>query len=590
MPTHTRAEVGLLATAGLMVAALSTFSPAKISAQSSEWRDVTCYHVYIRSFKDTNGDGIGDLNGVRESLNYIRWLGANCLYLSPVYDGPNFDWGYDVSGYYAIHPDLGTFEDFDRLVFEADRKGMHVIMDYVPNHTSDQHPWFLESASNTTNGKADWYVWADPVYVDGTRHPPTNDISYFDPTETPGSAWTYVAARDQYYFHFFFPQQPDLNWENPDMREGMFDVLRFWYGRGVDGLRVDAINTIYGKWNRFDDWDAVAGNIEAVAQIQNVDPTKLLLMESFTNVLGVFLSAPAMTYDYYGANQVAPNVVMWDFFSTYYRDWMASGNNLFLWKYLHEQALISIPGDPHVVIEASNHDHERALSYFQSMTAPGLPEAGLFRAFQTYAYTEVSIPVMYYGNEIGMESPSYDDPELFPDYVMRDVLGRDWARSPMQWNERDYAGFSDAMPWLPVSHDYVFRNVRDQRGDDDSLLRFHKRLIDMRNKYIGIFGSAEMTLIPTSDPDLMVYLRTPPEGDVQAGVLINFGSGLPVVSGQKTLKLSDYFGMRYAKQIFSSNEPTIADVWIDDNIVLEPFEAIVVLFERPREAPNGGNH
>ncbi len=579
MPNKTTTAVGVLAAVGLIVTAMSPLAPAEISAASSEWRDVNCYHVYIRSFKDTNGDGIGDLNGVREGLNYIRWLGANCLYLSPVYDGPNFDWGYDVSDYYNIHPDLGTFEDFDRLVFEAKNKGMYVIMDYVPNHTSDQHPWFVESASNTTNAKADWYVWGDPVYIDDVRHPPTDHVSYFDPSATPGSAWTYVAARDQYYFHFFFPQQPDVNWDNADMKEAMFDALRFWYGRGVDGLRVDAINTIYGRWDDLDDWAAVLGNIQAVEQIHEVDPTKFLLMESFTNVLGVFLDQPAMTYEYYGANAVAPNVVMWDFFSVYYKDWLASGNNLFLWKYIHFAALGSMPGEPHVVIEASNHDHERALSYFQNMTAPGLPEDGLFRAFQTYAYTEVSIPVMYYGNEIGMESPSYHDPLSYPEYVMRDLLGRDWARSPMQWNEKEFAGFTDGMPWLPVNHDYEYRNVQDQRGDDDSLLRFHKRLIDMRSKYISLFGSEDMTLIPTDDPDLMIYLRTAPEGDDQVGVLINFGSGMPVVSTQKTLKLSDYFGKARGKLLFSSNYPTIAGVWIDDNIVLEPFEAVVVLFD-----------
>jgi alpha-glucosidase len=569
-------------TVPLIVAALSALAPAEVGATSSEWSDVSCYHVYIRSFKDTNGDGVGDLNGVREGLNHIKWLGANCLYLSPVYDGPNVDWGYDVSDYYTIHPDLGTLEDFDRLVFEAKKKGMYVIMDYVPNHTSSQHPWFVESASSSANEKADWYVWADPVYVDGLRRPPTDDISIFDPTETPGSAWTYVPVRNQYYFHFFLPHQPDVNWDNADVREAMFDVLRFWYSRGVDGLRVDAINTIYGKWQKFDDWDAIQRNIQAVSQIHDVDPTKLLLLESFTNVLSLLYNAPLLLSDYYGTNQIAPNVVMWDFMSRYYGDLMSSGQNMFEWKYLHFWVLESLlPGDPHVVIETSNHDDERALSYFQNMTAPGLPQDGLFRAFQTYAYTEVSIPVMYYGNEIGMTNPLYTDSELYPDYVVRDVVGRDGARSPMQWTNQNYAGFSEAAPWLPVNRDHVTRNVRNQRGDSDSLLRFHKSLMDMRNKYIGIFGSGEMTLIPTADPDLMIYLRTTPEDDGQVGVLINFGSGLPVVSTRKTLLLSDYFGRTRAKQIFSSEDPRIIDTWIDNYVVLEPFEAIVVLFDKP---------
>ncbi len=445
------------------------------------WKRGVIYHIYPRSFKDSNGDGIGDLPGIIEKLDYLHWLGVDAIWLSPIYPSPMVDFGYDVANYTDVDPLFGTLSDFDWLVQRAHQLGIKVILDFVPNHTSDQHPWFVESRSSRYNAKRDWYIWRDPK-PDGS--PPNNWLSFFG-----GSAWTLDEKTDQCYLHSFLPEQPDLNWHNPQVRDAIYDAMHFWLRRGVDGFRLDAIFVLL-KDTRFRD-EPPNPHFDPAK-----DPPKMALQNIYSEnqpelheVLRQFRSI----VDNYPGNRVTIGEV--SYYLSFEELVKFYGNNdelhlpgnfkllLLPWqaekigKYVleYEKALPDFAWPNYVL---SNHDNPRIAYRVGAYQA---------RLAAMLLLTLRGTPFIYYGDEIGLTGDHVrqqhsKDPfgERFPNW------GRDRARTPMQWNSERYAGFSNAEPWLPVAPDYKLVNVETYKRKRDSILQLYHQLIHLRRHYAAL--------------------------------------------------------------------------------------------------------
>lgn len=482
-------------------------------AKSNWWRDGVIYQIYPRSFADGNGDGIGDLQGIISRLDYIQDLGVDAVWLSPVYPSPMVDFGYDVANYCDIDPMFGDLQVFDKLIEEAHARGIHIIMDLVLNHTSDQHPWFVESRSSRENPKRDWYIWRDGK-PGGKR--PNNWGSIFG-----GWAWEYDEKTGQYYYHMFCPQQPDLNWRNPEVRSAMMDVFRFWMERGVDGFRLDVFNE-YFKDAQFRDnpvkfgirpfdsqehiHDAdqpeMEGVVEEIRQVTDAYPDRYVVGETF-------IASPERSARYIGEKrlQAAFN------FELLGSPWNAGRMQSALQRW--ENAL-AVDGWPTLVL--NNHDNKR------SATRYGKGENDdRNKAAAVLLLTARGTPFLYYGEEIGMRnihvpySKIQDPPgkKYYPFFPTRDA-----CRNPMQWDATSQAGFSSGEPWMPVHPNYTDRNVEAQKSDPDSLLNVYKKLIQLRKQYPALQQGLYQPL--TFEPhSLMAYLRQTPEEMIL--VAINFG-------------------------------------------------------------------
>jgi alpha-glucosidase len=440
------------------------------------WQKGVIYQIYPLSFADSNGDGYGDLPGIAGKLDYLEWLGVNAIWLSPIYPSPMADGGYDVSDYTGIHPWFGTMKDFDRLLRGCHDRGMKLILDYVPNHSSDQHAWFLESRSSRENPKRDWYIWRDG---DEDGGPPNNWLSSFG-----GGAWEWDEFTGQYYLHSFLKEQPDLNWRNPEVQQAMLDVLQFWLDKGVDGFRIDALSHVM-KDEQFRDnplnprYDpekdkphhqligVYSGNqaevhdiVTMMRQVADQYDERMLIGELYLPV--------GELVEYYGRERHTGLHLPYNFQLV-----------LVPWDTLHVFAGInmyeaSLPpfGWPNWVL--GNHDKPRVLSRIGPAQA---------RVAAMLLLTLRGTPTMYYGDEIGMHDVKIP-PEQAHDPVEKAFpgrgFGRDPARTPMQWAARRNAGFSTARPWLPVADDAELVNVEKQKADDGSMLAFYRRLLKFR--------------------------------------------------------------------------------------------------------------
>jgi alpha-glucosidase len=438
------------------------------------WQHGIVYQIYPRSFQDSGGDGIGDLAGIIDRLDHLVALGVDAIWISPIYPSPMADFGYDVSDYCAIDPAFGTLEDFDRLVAAAHGRGLKLILDYVPNHSSDRHPWFAESRSSRTNPKRDWYVWRD-ARPDGG--PPNNWLSEFG-----GSAWTWDEATGQYYYHAYLPEQPDLNWRHPEVRRAMLDVLRFWFARGVDGFRVDAIHHLIEDEELRDnppnpDWRAgmsparrlrrtrtmdqpeVHAAIAAMRQVADGFDDRVMIGEAYLPIDRLMA--------YYGADlsgfQLPFN------FHLIFTPWQPVAIASLIDAY---EAALPQDGWPNWVL--GNHDRSRVASRLGTAQA---------RVAAMLLLTLRGTPTIYQGEEIGMTDVPIP-PERVQDPWERNVpglgLGRDPERTPMQWDATAHAGFSVAEPWLPVAADHAAVNVAAQAADPRSILSLYRALIRLR--------------------------------------------------------------------------------------------------------------
>ncbi|MDQ2671018.1 MAG: alpha-amylase family glycosyl hydrolase [Gemmatimonadota bacterium] len=477
------------------------------------WQRGIIYQVYPRSFQDSNGDGVGDLRGITARLDYLVWLGIDAVWISPIYPSPMADFGYDVSDYTGIHPLFGTLEDFDRLIEAAHARGLRVILDFVPNHTSVEHPWFVASRSSRTSPKRDWYIWADPAPDGG---PPTNWESVFG-----GSAWELDATTGQYYYHAYLREQPDLNWRNPAVRDAMHDVLRFWLRRGVDGFRVDVI------WHLIKD-----------AELRDNPPNPDYCdgMPSYRRCLATYTTDRPEVHELIAGmrrviDEWPDRVMIGEIYLPIQRLVLYYGTDGLGAHLPFNFQLIELPWDAETIGEAvasyecalppygwpnwvlGNHDKHRVATRVGPAQAP---------VAAMLLLTLRGTPTIYYGDELGTQDVAIP-PELVQDPWERNVpglgLGRDPVRTPMQWDATQYAGFSTAAPWLPLAPDFATRNVEVQRADPDSVLSLYRRLIELRRSEPALL-SGEWRLLHAGD-GVLAYER---RGTDRFAVLLNLRS------------------------------------------------------------------
>jgi alpha-glucosidase len=478
------------------------------------WRDGIFYQIYPRSFQDTDGDGVGDIAGIIRRLPYLTGLGVDAIWLSPIFPSPMADFGYDIADYTGIDPLFGSVGEFDGLVSVAHAAGLKIILDLVPNHTSDQHPWFIEARSSRDNPKRDWYLWHEPGADGG---PPNNWLSEFG-----GSAWQYDDHTGQYYYHAFLAQQPDLNWRNPDVRAAMYDVMRFWLRRGVDGFRVDVIwhlikdaafrdnppNPNYREGRpphekfltRYSaDQPEVHDVVAEMRRVTDEFDSRVLIGEIYLPVQRLVA--------YYG-NDLAGAQMPFNFalLSTL---WSARSIEKIIADY--EGALPS-GAWPNWVL--GNHDRPRVASRVGHEQA---------RVAALLLLTLRGTPTLYYGDEIGMRQVAIASDQVrdpFEKNVPGIGVGRDGCRTPMQWNATLNAGFSIARPWLPLSEDFRHENVVNLDADARSILNLYKALIRLRKKWPQLVSGAYVPV--AAQGDLLLYRRQGEGGAVV--IALNLGA------------------------------------------------------------------
>ncbi|MEI8080427.1 MAG: alpha-amylase family glycosyl hydrolase [Actinomycetes bacterium] len=508
------------------------------------WHGTSVYQIYPRSFADSNGDGIGDIQGILNRLDYLADLGVETLWVSPFFASPQEDFGYDITDYVSVAPEYGTVSDAQRLIDETHSRGMKILFDLVLNHTSDQHPWFIRSKASRTNPKDDWYIWADGRGRGG-RRPPNNWRSAMEVK----TAWQWSPERKQWYLATFLPFQPDLNWRNPDVKAAMFDAVRFWLARGVDGCRLDIFGQIMKDpqlrnnpvhfntgtgfprlWRRqftenTADNIALAKELRAVAD-EFADSDRILIGEVFgpAQVLQAYLG------DSTGDGGNGLNLVFLFDFLTYkyearwFADIIASFEESF-----------PAPLQPTYVLE--NHDRIRSISRVHGDTAKA-------KVLAVILLTLRGVPTIYNGQEIGMANtpiPMRDalDPIVatffrwLPDAIAQrlpETLNRDEMRTPMQWDDSPNAGFTrpGVRPWLPISPTYKKVNVAVESEDPQSMLELYRRLFAIRREY-EVLRTGSLTLLPNLPPGVLGYRREL-DGDTIT-VLANLGTELQSIPG-----------------------------------------------------------
>ncbi|MED4786261.1 alpha-glucosidase [Bacillus atrophaeus] len=488
------------------------------------WKEAVVYQIYPRSFKDSNGDGIGDINGIRSMLPYIKDLGADVIWICPVFDSPNADNGYDIRDYKKILTEFGTMDDLDSLLNEIHELGMKLIIDLVVNHTSDEHPWFIESRSALDSEKRDWYIWKDGK----NGKEPNNWESIFS-----GSAWQYDQTTDQYYLHLFDKKQPDLNWENQNMRFAVYEMVNWWLDKGIDGFRVDAISHIKKKKGLPD-----LPNPEALPYVpsfpyhMNVEGIMDFLRELKKET---FSRYPIVTVG--EANGVtADEAADWAGGKSGIFDMIFQFEHLGLWdidaderidvaelKRILSKWQNSLEGVGWNALFMENHDQPRSVSAWGDDQTYVTESA---KALAAMYFLMKGTPFIYQGQEIGMTNVAFPSIEDYDDVAMKRLYdietakgvphkevmkviwkkGRDNSRTPMQWNESKYAGFSDAPPWIGINDNYTWLNAKSQMQDKASVYHFYKNLIALRRKYdVFIYGLYDL-LLP-EDKQIFAYLR-----------------------------------------------------------------------------------
>ncbi|WZE67684.1 alpha-glucosidase [Macrococcus psychrotolerans] len=549
------------------------------------WKEAVCYQIYPRSFKDSNGDGIGDINGITEKLDYLKDLGIDVIWVSPIFESPNDDNGYDISDYQEIMRDFGTMEDFDRLLYEVHARGMKLILDLVINHTSDEHSWFVEAKKSKDNEFRDWYIWKDGK----DDKEPNNWASIFE-----GSAWEYDATTNQYYMHVFSRKQPDLNWENENMRQAIYNMVNWWLDKGIDGFRVDAISHIKKSFDKGDLPGAdKLGYAESFEGHMNQPGIQEYLRELKEN-----------TFDKYDIMTVgeANGVTIEDS-----EEWVGEENGKFnmvfqfehlnLWDHNVGKSF-DIKGYKDVLnswqkgledkgwnaLFIENHDRQRVSSTW------GDDEEYWYESSTSHAvvyFLQQGTPFIYQGQEIGMTNYPFEDIIDFDDVHAKNIynqelkkgvpkeeviemlrrISRDNTRTPMQWDDTKNAGFTKGTPWLKVNPNFEDINVFKQEKDENSILNFYKQLIQLKKKHLTLtYGTFD--LIYPEDTKVFAYTRTY-EGD-QFIIIGNLSHDKVTLKKDESLKMSDESLVLYNYQKEERSE---------DIFTFQPFEARIYHIE-----------
>jgi alpha-glucosidase len=530
------------------------------------WQTGIIYQIYPRSFQDSRNaegiaDGVGDLNGIRRRLDYLQSLNVDAIWISPIYPSPMHDFGYDVANYCDIHPLFGTLDDFDRLLAEAHDRGLRVVLDLVPNHTSDEHPWFVESRSSRDNAKRDYYLWRDPAPGDG---PPETRLPNNWETHFGGPAWTYDAPTGQFYMHQFHRSQPELNYRHPEVLPAMLDNMRFWLDRGVDGFRVDVIWLML-KDEQFRDEPL---NPQAAADARPFDRLDHIYTAGVEGIHDIVRVMRAVLDEYDERMMVGEIYLPLDQLMTYYGDgdechmpfnfrlinlpWDARLIGSYIRDY---EAALPPGGWPNWVL--GNHDQHRVATRVRSQTGflgrspVSTQPLDPARAAQMLLLTLRGTPTCYYGDEIGMEDVPIPfeqcmDPAALQQPELYEIWGRDPERTPMQWDASPNAGFTGsptATPWLPLAADYAMRNVAAQDVDPASMLTLFRRLTALRRAEPALHRG-DFAPIDLGIADVLAYRRTAVGHDGFL-VVINFGAQSlslnlrPVLGSERgTLELS----------------------------------------------------
>ncbi len=488
------------------------------------WQKSVVYQIYPKSFQDTDNSGKGDLNGIIKHLDYLKSLGVGAIWITPFYPSPGVDNGYDVSDYTGIDPAYGTMQDFENLISEADKRNIKIVMDLVFNHTSDKHEWFLESKMSRDNPKSDWYIWRDK---------PTNWRGIFG-----GSAWTWCEERQQYYLHTFAVQQPDLNWENPEVRKALFDAANFWLKKGIGGFRVDAITYIKKPEKFVDGVVDGADGLSSIHEITANTPGILDFLREFKRE--VFDGKDIFTVG--EANGVPSNELkywsgedgVFDMIFEFNVTRMPFKNGEF-WHKPEKWTIKDFKNALNSTQQATketwcpvffeNHDEPRSVNHYFPNGADRIKAA---KSLAVILMTLRGTPFIYQGEEIGIDNVNWNDIEIYNDIsshgqyelaikeglshdnAMKGVkfFSRDNARTPMQWNSKINAGFTGekSIPWLPLNEHYIFINVESENDNKDSILNFYRKLSDLRSKNQELLSGEYNFLLP-DDENIFAYSR-----------------------------------------------------------------------------------
>ncbi len=549
------------------------------------WKESVVYQIYPRSFCDSNGDGIGDLNGITGKLDYLKELGIDVIWLSPVYKSPNDDNGYDISDYQAIMDEFGTMEDFDRMLATAHEKGIKIMMDLVVNHTSDEHKWFIESRKSTDNPYRDYYIWR-PAKEDGSL--PNNWGSCFS-----GPAWEYDKTTDMYFLHLFSKKQPDLNWDNPAVRQDVFDMMNWWLKKGVDGFRMDVISLISKEpglpdketgINGYATFNVSANGPHVHEYLQEVRQKALNNADTITvgECSGVTLEEAKK---YARSDEKELNMV----FQFEHMDvdsdekagkWTTRKMDLRNLKKILTRWQKGLQDIAWNSLYWENHDQPRSVSRFGNDSDEYREISAKMLA--TCIHMMQGTPYVYQGEELGMTNCPFNTLDNFRDLesinafhelteqgkmTEEDMMaaigykGRDNARTPMQWDDSAYAGFSTTNPWIMVNPNYTKINAKDQVNREDSVFKYYQKLIKLRHESeLIVYGTYDLIL--DDDKDIYAYIRT--LGDEKLIVYCNFSENT------REVELPEEF---VNKKVLISN---YSDAKANQKITLRPYEAIVI--------------
>ena len=549
------------------------------------WKESVVYQIYPRSFCDSNGDGIGDLNGITGKLDYLKELGIDVIWLSPVYKSPNDDNGYDISDYQAIMDEFGTMEDFDRMLATAHEKGIKIMMDLVVNHTSDEHKWFIESRKSTDNPYRDYYIWR-PAKEDGSL--PNNWGSCFS-----GPAWEYDKTTDMYFLHLFSKKQPDLNWDNPAVRQDVFDMMNWWLKKGVDGFRMDVISLISKEpglpdkepgINGYATFNVSANGPHVHEYLQEMRQKALNNADTITvgECSGVTLEEAKK---YARSDEKELNMV----FQFEHMDvdsdekagkWTTRKMDLRNLKKILTRWQKGLQDIAWNSLYWENHDQPRSVSRFGNDSDEYREISAKMLA--TCIHMMQGTPYVYQGEELGMTNCPFNTLDNFRDLesinafhelteqgkmTEEDMMaaigykGRDNARTPMQWDDSAYAGFSTANPWIMVNPNYTKINAKDQINREDSVFKYYQKLIKLRHESeLIVYGTYDLIL--DDDKDIYAYIRT--LGDEKLIVYCNFSENT------REVELPEEF---INGKVLISN---YIDAKVNHKITLRPYEAIVI--------------
>lgn len=549
------------------------------------WKESVVYQIYPRSFCDSNGDGIGDLNGITGKLDYLKELGIDVIWLSPVYKSPNDDNGYDISDYQAIMDEFGTMEDFDRMLATAHEKGIKIMMDLVVNHTSDEHKWFIESRKSTDNPYRDYYIWR-PAKEDGSL--PNNWGSCFS-----GPAWEYDKTTDMYFLHLFSKKQPDLNWDNPAVRQDVFDMMNWWLKKGVDGFRMDVISLISKEpglpdkepgINGYATFNVSANGPHVHEYLQEMRQKALNNADTITvgECSGVTLEEAKK---YARSDEKELNMV----FQFEHMDvdsdekagkWTTRKMDLRDLKKILTRWQKGLQDIAWNSLYWENHDQPRSVSRFGNDSDEYREISAKMLA--TCIHMMQGTPYVYQGEELGMTNCPFNTLDNFRDLesinafhelteqgkmTEEDMMaaigykGRDNARTPMQWDDSAYAGFSTANPWIMVNPNYTKINAKDQVNREDSVFKYYQKLIKLRHESeLIVYGTYDLIL--DDDKDIYAYIRT--LGDKKLIVYCNFSENT------REVELPEEF--TNGKVLISN----YIDAKVNHKITLRPYEAIVI--------------